>query len=41
MVLNCIVFQHSMNPFYENNSPIKSSSFDKKAQLYGRKYLTS
>ena len=30
-----------MNPFYKLNTPIKSVGFEKKAQFYGRKYLTS
>lgn len=30
-----------MNPFYKLNTPIKSAGFEKKAQFYGRKYLTS
>ena len=29
-----------MNPFYAINTPIKSLSFEKKAQFYGRKFLT-
>jgi trafficking protein particle complex subunit 2 len=33
--------KYLMNPFYALNTPIKSQMFEKKAQLYGRKYLIS
>lgn len=31
----------SLNPFYNINSPIKSVQFEKKAQIAGKKYLSS
>lgn len=33
--------KYSMNSFYEVNTAIKSPMFEKKAQMYGRKYLLS
>lgn len=33
--------KHSMNPFYTKDSAIKSPMFEKKAQMFGRKYLVS
>ncbi|KAK0084981.1 hypothetical protein PV325_005978 [Microctonus aethiopoides] len=33
--------KYSMNPFYTINTPIVSVGFEKKAQIYGRKYLSS
>ncbi|OWF47059.1 trafficking protein particle complex subunit 2-like [Mizuhopecten yessoensis] len=34
-----IYIKHSMNPFYETNKPIESPAFEKKCQLFGRRYL--
>ena len=33
--------KHLMNPFYAPNTVIKSPTFEKKAQMYGKKYLIS
>ncbi|XP_055373511.1 probable trafficking protein particle complex subunit 2 [Condylostylus longicornis] len=33
--------KHSMNSFYKINTAIKSQMFEKKAQLYGKKFLLS
>jgi len=33
--------KHSMNAFYRINTPIKSPMFEKKSEIFGRKYLLS
>lgn len=33
--------KHALNPFYKPNSPIKSAAFERKAQLYVRKFLAN
>lgn len=33
--------KYSMNPFYTPNTTIKSTNFEKKAQIFGKKFLVS
>jgi hypothetical protein len=34
-----VYIKQSMNPFYENDQPIKSVNFEQKAMFYARKFL--
>lgn len=36
-----IYLKHSLNPFYGKNTAIKSPQFERKVQMYGKKYLIS
>lgn len=36
-----VYLKHSLNPFYVQNSTIKSPQFERKIQTFGRKYLVS
>lgn len=36
-----VYLKHSLNPFYVQNTAIKSPLFERKVQTYGRKYLVS
>lgn len=38
-VLWMLSYQHSMNPFYDLNAPIKSAAFEKKVIFYGKRHL--
>lgn len=33
--------KHSLNPFYAINTPIKSTHFERKIQIYGKKHLVA
>lgn len=36
-----VYLKHSLNPFYTQNTTIKSQQFERKVQTYGKKYLVS
>lgn len=36
-----VYLKHSLNPFYAQNTAIKSPQFERKVQTYGKKYLIS